>query len=208
MALFYNNTQVSTTQNVYLNSQASNQVFFNNALVWKKETLLWENGNNGVSGGWTTRYMANDGGVWGFSPNLYLTGYKRESHFGALIATSNKINVTAGQTLSFYLSGSGYCNSPTTNVSLWKSSFWVVFLSSIPGNPLPFGDIGSPISTAPRITVWEGLNQHADWTYWWPNNNKTVSYSCPSTGSYHIGLIVHGYCADNHDTLVNSVKLS
>lgn len=41
MALFYNNTQVSTTQNVYLNSQASNQVFFNNALVWQKQKTVY-----------------------------------------------------------------------------------------------------------------------------------------------------------------------
>lgn len=41
MALFYNNTQVSTTQNVYLNSQASNQVFFNNNLVWQKDESIY-----------------------------------------------------------------------------------------------------------------------------------------------------------------------
>ena len=95
MGLFYNNTAVSQANSVFINNQSANQVFYNNTLVWKKETLLWENGNNGVSGGWTTRYMANDGGVWGLSSSLYLTGYKRESHFGALVATNNKINVTA-----------------------------------------------------------------------------------------------------------------
>lgn len=30
MALFYNNTNVATSQNVYLNNQASDQVFYNN----------------------------------------------------------------------------------------------------------------------------------------------------------------------------------
>lgn len=56
MALFYNNTQVSTTQNVYLNSQASNQVFYNNSLVWKRTFggfpgRTWEHYTNLTDGG-------------------------------------------------------------------------------------------------------------------------------------------------------------
>lgn len=41
MALFYNNTQISTANNVYLNSQASNQVFYNNNLVWQKQKTVY-----------------------------------------------------------------------------------------------------------------------------------------------------------------------
>lgn len=56
MAIFYNNTEVSQNQNVYLNSQASSQVFFNNNLVWKKNYVVfpgvtWEHYTNLYDGG-------------------------------------------------------------------------------------------------------------------------------------------------------------
>lgn len=41
MALFYNNTNVATSQNVYLNNQASDQVFYNNTLVWKRDAQVY-----------------------------------------------------------------------------------------------------------------------------------------------------------------------
>ena len=60
MALFYNNTQISTASNVYLNSQSSNQVFYNNNLVWKKTFqafpgVTWEHNTN----------LNDGGGGWG-----------------------------------------------------------------------------------------------------------------------------------------------
>lgn len=36
MALFYNNNNVSPSSQVYINSQASQKVFYNNTLVWQK----------------------------------------------------------------------------------------------------------------------------------------------------------------------------
>ncbi len=41
MGLFYNNTNVATSQNIYLNSQASDQVFYNNTLVWKRDSQVY-----------------------------------------------------------------------------------------------------------------------------------------------------------------------
>ena len=41
MALFYNNTQVSTVHNVFLNSQASSRVIYNNNLVWQKQKIVY-----------------------------------------------------------------------------------------------------------------------------------------------------------------------
>ena len=41
MALFFNNTNVATSQNVYINNKASNAVYFNNNLVWQKQKTVY-----------------------------------------------------------------------------------------------------------------------------------------------------------------------
>ncbi len=41
MALFYNNTNVATSQNVYINNKASDAVYYNNNLVWKKDASVY-----------------------------------------------------------------------------------------------------------------------------------------------------------------------
>ena len=41
MGLFYNNTAVSQTNSVFINNQSSNQVFYNNTLVWQKQKTVY-----------------------------------------------------------------------------------------------------------------------------------------------------------------------
>jgi hypothetical protein len=41
MALYYNNANIAQSANVLINNKASNQVFFNNALVWKKQLNIY-----------------------------------------------------------------------------------------------------------------------------------------------------------------------
>lgn len=41
MGLFYNNTAVSQANSVFINNQSSNQVFYNNTLVWQKQFTVY-----------------------------------------------------------------------------------------------------------------------------------------------------------------------
>lgn len=41
MALYYNNTNIPTSLNVYINNKASNAVYFNNNLVWQKQKTIY-----------------------------------------------------------------------------------------------------------------------------------------------------------------------
>lgn len=41
MALYYNNTNIPTSSNVYINNKASNAVYFNNNLVWQKQKTIY-----------------------------------------------------------------------------------------------------------------------------------------------------------------------
>lgn len=41
MALYYNNTNISPSSNVYINNKASNAVYFYNNLVWKKQQTVY-----------------------------------------------------------------------------------------------------------------------------------------------------------------------
>lgn len=65
MALFYNNTQISTANNVYLNSQASNAVYFNNNLVWEKQKKVYPGipVANTQNLGWTDYFTVTNTGT-------------------------------------------------------------------------------------------------------------------------------------------------
>ena len=41
MALYYNNTNIPSSSNVYINNKASNAVYFNNNLVWQKQKTVY-----------------------------------------------------------------------------------------------------------------------------------------------------------------------
>lgn len=41
MALYYNNTNIPSSSNVYINNKASNAVYFNNNLVWQKQKTIY-----------------------------------------------------------------------------------------------------------------------------------------------------------------------
>ena len=41
MALYYNNTNIPSSSNVYINNKASNAVYFNNILVWQKQKTVY-----------------------------------------------------------------------------------------------------------------------------------------------------------------------
>lgn len=207
MGIFFNNTNIPTSANIYLNSQASNKVYYNNTLVWEKQKVLWQNGDvSANSGGWSRYYMNYVSGQWEFGNTIYLSGYNRTSSLGTLVHTNNKIHIQPGTTINFYISGSGSSRATDTNVSLWKTCFWLVFLPSLPSNPLPFGDPQPPLSTCPKKVIWEGLNQHYDWTYGWPVNNATVSNTITgTTGDYYIGFFYHGYDATCDSLNINSV---
>ena len=41
MALYYNNANIAPSANVFINNKASKQVLYNNAMVWKREQILF-----------------------------------------------------------------------------------------------------------------------------------------------------------------------
>ena len=42
MALYYNNINIPSTRNVYINNKNSQGVYYNNALAWRKELVLYD----------------------------------------------------------------------------------------------------------------------------------------------------------------------
>lgn len=124
MAIFINGTNVPASNHIYLNSQSAQNVYYNNALVWKRELGLWNNGSAG--GSWGFAANQSDGGG-GSGANAYASG--------ANLVVTNGINGASARaycwfdaspwsTLSFTFSGSaqyyqlrwGVYNSTSTGI--------------------------------------------------------------------------------------------
>lgn len=101
MALYYNNTNIAATANVFINNQAASQVLFNNALVWKKANQL----HPGQS--WTFSVNQNDGGS-GHDAKAYLADYNTITLIGGYNGSSAQcvkwVDITQWSTLSFTFS--------------------------------------------------------------------------------------------------------
>lgn len=41
MALYYNNTNIPSSSNVYINNQSCKAVYYNNNLVWQKDESIY-----------------------------------------------------------------------------------------------------------------------------------------------------------------------
>lgn len=208
MALYYNNNNVSPSNNVYFNNQASKQVFHNGTLVWKKQKVLWQNGDQSAnSGGWSRRTMQYAPGAWNFGTTIYAENMRPTSHFGILAYTNNKFSIPAGSQFSFYLSGAGNNTPSDTNVALWYSEFYVVFFTSPPPEPMQFAHPTDWIKNSPKHAIWESPGQHADWTYWWPKNNTTITLTPVLNDPVHIGFYYSGYDAAVSSLHINNVTL-
>lgn len=66
MGIFYNNTNIPTSSNIYLNNQSANIVRFNNEVVWEKENVLWP-GN-------TFQFRTDAKGMNDYPPQAYASG--------------------------------------------------------------------------------------------------------------------------------------
>lgn len=107
MALFFNGTNVDSSANVYFNNQASSQVFFNNALVWKRERNLFYNGGfgelgtpaQGLSEGFSWKTNEIQGANW-----LINTDGRSDWWFPAVTVGYSQVHITVIQR-----EGAGQC---------------------------------------------------------------------------------------------------
>lgn len=128
MALSFNGTNIPGSGNVIYNGTYCKTVAQNGTQVWKKENVLFNNGDNpSVSGGWSTRTMNLAPGSWSLGTNIYVENISPTSNFGMLVYTNNTFSVPGGSVFSFYISGAGKNTPSDTNVSLWYSELYVVF---------------------------------------------------------------------------------
>lgn len=207
MALYYNSTNVAQSKGVYFNSQASKQVYHNGNRVWVHEIDLWNNGATSASGTWTNYPMANVAGQWNLGTVIGSNNYTSNTHFGTLCHTGNKIAVKTNDVFSFYFSGTGSNTTKDTGGFLWNINVRMLLLASPPANPLPFGNLDATgLITAPGKDIFKSGDQHSDWTYNWPVNNTTISYTSTVTGSYYVGFLLWGYNANCNLININSFK--
>lgn len=208
MALSFNGTNIPSSGNVIFNGTYCKTVSCNNVEVWKKENILYQNGDVGVSGGWSTRTMQYAPGAWSLGTTIYTENMRPNSNFGILAYTNNKFSIPSGSVLTFYLSGTGYNTVTDSNVSLWYSEFYVVFFTSPPSEPLQFAHPTDWIQNTPKHAIWESPGQHIDWTYWWPQNNTTITLTPVLTDQVHIGFYYSGYDAAVGGLYLNNVILA
>ena len=102
MGIFYNNTNIPTSSNIYLNNQSANIVRFNNEIIWKKETVLWP-GN-------TFQFRTDAKGMYDYPPQAYASGNTlilKCNGYGHEAATCiGAINFAPYSTLTFTMNGS------------------------------------------------------------------------------------------------------
>jgi hypothetical protein len=210
MALWFNGTNIPGSGNVTYNGTGCKTVSCNGTQVWKKENVLFNNGDNpSVSGGWSTRTMNLAPGSWNLGSSIYVENISPTSNFGMLVYTNNTFSVPGGSVFSFYISGAGNNTVADSNVSLWYSELYVVFFTTPPSQPMDFAHPTTWIQNTPKHTVWESSGQHIDWTYWWPVNNQTVTYNPVLTDPVHIGFYYSGYDARLSGGLyINNVVLA
>ena len=94
MALSFNGTNIPGSGNVTYNGTSCKTVSCNGTQVWKKENVLFNNGDNpSVSGGWSTRTMNLAPGSWSLGSSIYVENISPNSNFGMLVYTNNKFSV-------------------------------------------------------------------------------------------------------------------
>lgn len=113
MALYFNNTNIATNAWVYINNQAQSKVYYNNNLVWQRDTnTLYNNGDqcNSLTGGWAGRsifmshanYWYGTGTAAGTSGTISLDSQWVTLHTtaggavyqGIAVSTVNKVSLT------------------------------------------------------------------------------------------------------------------
>ena len=137
--------------NVTYNGTSCKTVSCNGTQVWKKENVLFNNGDNpSVSGGWSTRTMNLAPGSWSLGSSIYVENISPNSNFGMLVYTNNKFSVPGGSVFSFYISGAGNNTVTDSNVSLWYSELYVVFFTTPPSQPWTFAHPTTWIQNTPN----------------------------------------------------------
>lgn len=179
MALFYNNTQISTANNIYLNSQASNQVFYNNNLVWKKTFQAFP----GVT--WQHNTNLNDGGGgWGAESRqtdqvLVLNG----GYNGSSAQCALWVDFTPWKTLTINVND-GTCSYAQFRFGV--ASAW------------------TNLYGANKIKMWENNNIVS----WNPVGSKSLDISDVSGGNNIVIYLYSGSTVGTNWVHINSVVLS
>lgn len=100
MALYYNGANIPSSNQVYISSKAAQQVFFNNALVWNKQIILYD-GPSRINittkitfGNAYVNSESSYGGYtcWTLTP---WTAADPNYKYGAVIRSTNKIDLTS-----------------------------------------------------------------------------------------------------------------
>ena len=108
MALFYNNNNVSPSSQVYINSQASQKVFYNNTLVWQKTKQFYP--------GTTVQVKATNTGNYGsFYVNLGVVSGTATNVNGPVVYIP--VDLTGIKKLR--LGCSGYTTGASSNSGIW-----------------------------------------------------------------------------------------
>lgn len=179
MALFYNNTQVSTANNVYLNSQSSNQVFYNNNLVWKKTFQAFPGPT------WEHYVNQNEGGAGHSAVSRTINGVLELNggYSGSCAQCALLVDFTQYKTL-------------TINVNNGSCSY----------GQFRFGAASTWINLygANQIKMWENNN----FTSWNPVGSKSLDISDVSGTHYIVIYLYSGSYVAANWVNINSVVLS
>lgn len=136
MALYYNNTNIATSNSVFINNQSQNKVYYNNNLVWSKISHLFNGRDNtAVTGGWATKKVII--GLGEVTPTVgsdsLAINVNGTSNMAGYIYTNNKIDVTSLNTISANVSFDMTVFVRDTNVTTWGVEKWGIGLrSSVP----------------------------------------------------------------------------
>lgn len=213
MGIFYNNTNIPTSSNIYLNNQSANIVRFNNEVVWKKRIYIYKNGvvDQGLTGPWAVIGAGHpDGGSnviatpYGTPPStaydrngiLYIEGNSsccggmRTSYW---IPWANWAGMTCHCKATIFAKPWGYADGkfnryiPYIDCAIWTASEGSLG-STIYGRSAPFAGYGGVPPLDANGKQFDGYVAYSDFYRW----DLDLTFTCPSHSGWLFFTMSHG----------------
>ena len=212
MGIFYNNTNIPTSSNIYLNNQSADIVRFNNEVIWKKRIYLYRNGVQSLTGPWVSAGQAVHpnqssnviASPYNKSPStysdtagkLYIEDYS--TCCGGMRTTNwipwgNYVGRTCHCIATLYAKPWGYEDSkfnryiPYVDGAIWTASSSALG-STIYGRSAPFAGYYSVPPLDASGAKFDGYVNNNKLYQW----NLDLSFSCPSSSGWLFFTISHG----------------